>query len=151
MHNAPSVTYPVGRSVWYARLMGGVAVLGLLGVVLGGVYGSWRAALVCGPVWGLWLAAALWARRRLPQGKLSWLPDRVEPDGPLGAPGVWSWASGAYRQGVALKRVERVYDLQRAVLLRLHNPDGACTWIWVERSTEPGRWLDLRRALVAHA
>ena len=42
-------------------------------------------------------------------------------------------------------------DLQRAMLLRLHNPDGARTWIWVERLAEPSRWLDLRRALLAHA
>ncbi|MDQ7743256.1 hypothetical protein [Hydrogenophaga pseudoflava] len=150
MRNAPSVTYPVGRSVLCVRLMDAVAGLGLLGVLVGGIQGSWRVALVCSLVWGLWVVVALWARQRMAQGTLAWLPDQV-PEGPSGEPGVWSWASGAYQEGVALKRVERIYDLQRAMLLRLHNPDGARTWIWVERGTEPGRWLDLRRALVAHA
>ena len=79
------------------------------------------------------------------------IPDRMRPEAPQGSSGVWSWASEAYREGVELKRVERVYDLQRAMLLRLHNPDGARTWIWVERLAEPSRWLDLRRALLAHA
>ncbi|WP_066153367.1 hypothetical protein [Hydrogenophaga pseudoflava] len=151
MRNAPSVTYPVGRSSFYARLMWGAGVSGLLGVLMSFVYGSWRTAVFCGVVWCLWLLGSMWAWRRMPRGKLAWQSDRMRPEAPQGSSGVWSWASEAYREGVELKRVERVYDLQRAMLLRLHNPDGARTWIWVERLAEPSRWLDLRRALLAHA
>ena len=151
MRNAPSVTYPVGRSVFCACLMCGVAGLGLLIVLVGSIYGSWRATLACGVVWCVWVAVAMWAWRRMPQGLLAWQSGRARPGGALGVLGSWSWASEAYQEGVALKDVERVYDFQLAMLLRLHNPDGARTWIWVERAAEPSRWLVLRRALLAHA
>lgn len=65
--------------------------------------------------------------------------------------GEWVWSSAAYLEGVTLRRVERVYDLQAWMLLRLHNPDGARIWAWVERSADLRCWDDLRRALVAHA
>ncbi|WP_157538908.1 hypothetical protein [Hydrogenophaga flava] len=151
MRNAPSVTYPAGRSSFCARLMCGAGLLGLLAVLMGFIYGSWRTAVFCGVVWCVWLLLAMWTWRRMPRGKLAWQSDRVRSEVPLGSSGVWFWASEAYQEGVELNRVERVYDLQRAMLLRLHNPDGACTWIWVERLAEPTRWLDLRRALLAHA
>lgn len=151
MRNAPSVMYPVGRSVFCARLMWGAAGLGLLGVLMGLIYGSWRSAMVCGVVWCLWLSMMTWSWQRMPRGRLAWQSDRMPTDALKEVPGIWSWASEAYQEGVELKRVERVYDLQRAMLLRLHNPDGARIWIWVERLAEPARWLDLRRALLAHA
>lgn len=122
-----------------------------MGVLMGGIYGSWGTAMVCGVVWCGWLLGAVRAWRRMPRGRLAWQPDRVQAEAPQGLPGIWLWASEAYQEGVALKKVERVYDLQRAMLLRLHNPDGACIWIWVERLADPARWLDLRRALLAHA
>ncbi|MFC3684997.1 hypothetical protein [Hydrogenophaga luteola] len=151
MRNAPSVTYPVGRSSFCAHLMWGAALFGLLGVFMGVVYESGRAAMVCGVVWSVWCVVAMWAWRRMPRGQLAWQSDRMRAESSPELSGVWSWVSEAYQEGVELNRVERVYDLQRAMLLRLHNPDGACTWVWVERLAEPSRWLDLRRALLAHA
>jgi hypothetical protein len=151
MRNAPSVTYPVGRSAFCARLLFGVAAMGLLGVLMSVIYGTWRTTLTTSVAWCVWGTVALWAWRRMPRGQLVWHSDRVQPEGPQGVQGVWSWASEAYQEGVALKQVERVYDLQLAMLLRLRNPDGARTWVWVERVAEPARWLELRRALLAHA
>ena len=151
MRNAPSVTYPVGRSAFCTRLMLGIAALGLMGVILEAGYGTWRSALAGGVAWCAWSMVAVWGWWRQREGRLAWLADRVRPEDPLGLPGVWHWVSEAYKEGVALSRVERVYDLQSTMLLRLHNPDGACTWVWVERSRDPARWLDLRRVLMAHA
>ncbi|MCC9032635.1 hypothetical protein LMH45_11140, partial [Neisseria gonorrhoeae] len=35
------------------------------------------------------------------------------------------------------------------MLLRLENQDHATLWLWAGRSTQPERWLDLRRAVHA--
>ena len=64
----------------------------------------------------------------------------------------------AYVVDAASKRVdiqlsaqimERVLDLQDRVLLCFSGPGVGRRWAWVERSGSPGRWNDLRRALVA--
>jgi hypothetical protein len=139
MHSAPSVSYPVGRSVVLAGLLAAAAALGMVAVFAGVAYLSWAGAATAGLAWCGWVASSLWAWGRQPHGQLSWRA------------GTWSWVSEAYREGVGLLRVERVYDLQGAILLRLHNADGARTWVWVERRGDPARWHDLRRALIAHA
>lgn len=64
--------------------------------------------------------------------------------------GAWVWSSEAYQDGVTLLRVDTVLDLQSLVLLRLHYPDAASSWAWVERTRVPARWDELRRALVAN-
>jgi toxin CptA len=150
MRNAPSVKYPVGRSAFCAHLMLGIAGLGLLGVVLGAGYGALPPGWVGGVAWCAWSTAAMWAWWRQPRGQLVWEADLARPDDPLGMPGAWFWVGGARLEGVALKQVERVYDLQSTMLLRLSHNGGAGSWIWVDRSADPVRWLDLRRALMAH-
>lgn len=139
MHSAPSVSYPVGRSVVLAGLLTAAAGLGMVAVIAGVANLSGVGAATVGLVWCGWGAGCLWAWERQPQGQLSWRA------------GTWSWVSEAYREGVALQRVERVYDLQSAMVVRLHNADGARTWVWVEQGSDPARWHDLRRALIAHA
>lgn len=150
MRNAPSVKYLVGRSSFCARLMLGIAGLGLLGVALGAGYGSFHSTWAGGVAWCAWAMVAGWAWWRQPQGQLRWEADLVRPEDPQGMPGVWFWGSDASFEGVALKHVERVYDLQSTMLLRLHHPDGTDLWIWVERVVNPARWIDLRRVLMAH-
>lgn len=153
MHSAPSVTYPVGRSVFLARLSFGIAGLGLLAVALCVVYGAWSPAALLGLAWCGWAVVAWRSWTRQAQGHLVWRASgdqRRDADSPAGG-GAWSWSSAAYQEGVGLRRVERVYDLQVWVLLCLHNPDGARTWVWAERRSDPLRWDDLRRALCAHA
>jgi hypothetical protein len=153
MRTAPSVRYPVGRSVFWGGLLGVLSALGLVAVVLGARYGGVESGATVGAVWILWLVGAVLAWRRQPQGSLHWQPPAgvAVPDPGLPGAGGWSWSSAAYREGVSLLRVERVYDFQITVLLRLHNPDGATSWAWVERRADPARWSDLRRALWAHA
>lgn len=153
MRSAPSVRYPVGRSLFCGSLLIATGVLGLVAVLLGWHHGGGASGGMVAVVWLLWLTGSVAAWRRQPQGVLLWRPpgdpgaldkDALPDDG-------WFWSSAAYREGVALRRVERVYDFQAAMLLRLYNPDGASSWAWVERRSDPPRWSDLRRALWAHA
>lgn len=155
MRSAPSVSYPVGRSSFLGRLLLVLAVAGLAALLLALAYGTgmtvgWWLAVT---TWACWLVLAWGAWRRQPGGRLAWKASggRADKGGLAGSAGDWVWSSGAYLEGVTLARVERIYDLQACMLLRLHNPDGARIWAWVERSHDESHWSDLRRALVAHA
>jgi hypothetical protein len=151
MRSAPSVTYPVGRCAFYAWLL--VASGGFCLIVM-----AWSARMV--PSWSLAVGLLLWLMygvvatlswRHSPIGCLHWDAMATPMDDLSKREGAWLWHSAAYQDGVALLRVERVQDLQRWMLLRLHNSDGARTWVWVARASDPQRWDDLRRAVVAHA
>lgn len=150
MHqHAPTVEYPVGRLFLERRLLVGVALLwavSLWGWWLAvpreqrspGGWVSWAAAAVL-----LWVT--LWRERGHPDlTTLEWRPDSARP-------GVWYWRTPARPRGVALTRVQWVWDAQAVVLLRLHTPDGFKHWVWVGRSSAPTEWRALRQALVAHA
>lgn len=152
MRSAPSVTYPVGRSVLFLRLLLVVGVLCMAASVLAFSFGLGWWALVGGLAWVVWVMTVTRAWQRQPQGRLAWEPSTERAVDPAlrTEAGHWSWFSAAYLGGVALQRVERVHDLQAWMLLRLHNPDGARTWVWVERGSDPDRWDDLRRALWLH-
>lgn len=139
MHNAPPVTYPLGRSHFQ-----GLALLGLWLAGVGVLALWWRAAPAAD--WRLWtvlafvlvagLAAGLaWARS--PVGQLCW-------DGQD-----WRWESQGYQSGTPVRDLAVVLDLQRILLLRLENQDHATLWLWAGRSNQPERWLDLRRAVYA--
>lgn len=154
MRNAPSVLYPVGRCAFYARWLSGLGALGLLALAGGWwVSGntSWAAGVpwLGAVLWLSWIGFATWSWQRTPEGLLQW--DALA-DSATGQPlaGAWVWSSEAYQDGVTLLRVDTVLDLQSLVLLRLHYPDAASSWAWVERTREPARWNELRRALVAH-
>lgn len=59
----------------------------------------------------------------------------------------WHWASTGYQSGMTSDTVSVVFDFQSLLLLRVENPVHATRWLWVEKGTLPGRWLDLRRAV----
>ena len=151
MRSAPSVTYPVGRCAFYALLLitTGCLCLSLLAGSLSVV--PWWSAVFGSLLWLMWGAVAAVSWRHSPVGRLQWDAKATTVDDLLKRDGAWFWHSTAYQDGVALLRVERVQDLQRWMLLRLHNPDGARTWVWVARASDPQRWDALRRAVVAHA
>ena len=71
----------------------------------------------------------------LPDGQLAWDGD------------VWRWESAGYQAGIAEHELSVVADFQHSLLLRLENQARASLWLWVEQSTMPERWLDLRRAV----
>jgi hypothetical protein len=137
MHNAPSVSYPVGRSRFAALLLGslwlGAAATTLLWVTQLDQPG-WRA-----PVAGVALlgagAVAAWAWLRSAQGELAW-------DGEAWARTVGCAASPG-TLAVAL-------DLQRAMLLHWREA-GATHWLWLDSASRADRWSDLRRAVYSRA
>ena len=134
MHNAPAVTYPVGRSHIQTWLIG---VLLLIGAAVTG----WWYWLVAGPDWrqalaaGIWLAGAALAGRGLRRpslGMLRW-------DGQH-----WHWESnGTVLTGSVLPRL----DWQAGVLLEFRAEAHRARWLWLERGAQTQRWHALRRAL----
>jgi len=136
MHNAPSVSYPVGRSFFPALAL---AALWLLGAAATAAW-AWQAGvstaarLLAGAVLALAGLGALGFWRRMPEGELAWDGER------------WTWPSGAAGEGVLAVGL----DLQRALLLRWQG-GRAAQWLWLERSRAPQRWDDLRRAVYSRA
>jgi hypothetical protein len=151
MHSAPSVVFPVGRCSFYA---GALVMLATSGAWMLGLW--WWTVADSRSIWWGWAGAAAWlawgsfaARSwlRSPIGMLAW---NASARSDLAArAGTWLWHSALCPEGAPLRRVEMVLDLQGRALLRLHNADALARWIWVERSRDPARWNELRRALVA--
>lgn len=135
MHNAPSVSYPVGRP----RLPGLLAVsVWLTGAAITAFWMreadavGWRQAVAAAAVVAIGsLALRSWLRS--PRGELQW-------DG-----AAWTGPSGPVAIGVDV-----ALDLQRILLVRWHVASSA-QWLWLERSRCPHRWLDLRRAVYSRA
>ena len=139
LHNAPLVSYPLGRSRFlvFFLFFGGLLAAGV-------TIWWWRSAppddwrpllgVLCCLLAGLATTAG-W--RRSPVGELQW-------DGEN-----WYWESEVYQASAELNAPVVVLDLQSAVLLRLDNPAGAVWWLWAERAAAPERWLDMRRAVHA--
>lgn len=137
MHNAPPVTYPLGRSHFQ-----GFAVLGLWLAGVGVLALWWRAAPAAD--WRLWTALAVVLAAGVAAG-LAWAHS---PVGQLRWDGQdWRWESRGYQSGTPVRDLAVALDLQRTMLLRLENQDHATLWLWAGRSAQPERWLDLRRAV----
>ena len=135
MHNAPSVSYPVGRP----RFAGLVAAgLWLVGAAVAALWAreadapGWRLALAGGALVGAGLWSLLsWIRS--PRGQLQWDGTAwMDPSG-----------SGAAALDVAL-------DLQHVMLVRWREPRPP-HWLWLERRRCPHAWLELRRAVYSRA
>src|SRR5512140_189487 len=137
MHNAPSVSYPVGRSLLAGGLAAALWLLGVLVTVqwVSQSQGSgWRlaAAVIVLAVAAL---AAGWSWWTMPGGTLAW----------DGQSWTWTCAAGTY-PGV----VEVCLDLQHCLLLHFRR-QSAASWIWLERGQCAERWDDLRRAVYCRA
>ena len=139
MHNAPSVSFPVGRSRFQGWLIGLLVGLGALSVFAWSVqadslgWRQWLAASLCvtTSIWNIW---SWW---RCPVGSISW--DGV----------AWCWTVGE-RSVVVLP--EMVLDLQFAILLRLPTTEETgVTWLWLDRATNSLRWMAVRRAIYSRA
>jgi len=150
MRSAPSVMYPVGRCALYAGLLITSGCLAFV-VVAWSVRMVPPRGVVSGMLlWLTWGAVAVPSWRHSPVGRLQWNGVATSVDDISKGGGAWWWHSAACQNDVLVLRVERIQDLQHWMLLRFHNPDGARTWVWVTRASDPQRWDDLRRALVAH-
>ena len=63
----------------------------------------------------------------------------------------WSLNGADPARSVRAGRAAVALDLQSLLLVRLTEPGRARRWIWLDQSTVPERWRDLRRALYARA
>jgi hypothetical protein len=147
MHKAPSVTYPVGPCVWYARVLWMaltvVALAGLAAGVLGqGLRPEWAAVAT-----GLWLcavAAVALHVARIPMGQLTWRCDTAEASA-----GEWVWQPAVGR--AVLVSVFVVWQGNRVLGLRMLDGLGHTHWVWAQAEQAPHDWLALRRALISSA
>jgi hypothetical protein len=137
MHNAPSVSYPVGRSLVAGAFAAAACLLGAWATV------QWaRQSQVDGGL--LVLAVVVLAAVALLSGRQWW----VMPQGELAWDGqswIWSTAGSVGCGGVTVS-----LDLQWCMLLHWRGSGGA-HWIWLERSHAPERWDALRRAVYSRA
>ena len=137
MHGAPSVSYPVGRSRFAGAL---VLVLSLLGIAATAAW--WLqapaptekrvAAIACAV---LVIGAALLAWWRSSVGQLAWTGE------------TWTWTSA---RSSCDGEVHAALDLQSVLLLKFEHARRG-EWLWLERSSAPARWDDVRRAVYSRA
>ena len=156
MRNAPSVSYPVGRCAFYGWVLLGLGASGwatfaalhvlvrLRGAAPLTVVETGSGLLLCLS----WAGIAAWRWRQSPQGRLHWDAMATSMTREASA-GLWRWQPAGRLRSVDLARVVKVLDLQSRCLLWILRPEGGVHWLWVERAQDPGRWDDLRRALVA--
>jgi hypothetical protein len=138
MHNAPSVSYPVGRCAFQRWLFIGFAVLA------SSVLSAWALNLCLSIVWSIAVAAAalgvLLGWRALGQaGMLTW-------DGQ-----VWCLHDQGLGFQDALGVVSVVLDVQKALLLRWQPASDTLhakpQWLWLGLQSSDNRWQDLRSAV----
>ena len=141
MHSAPSVNFPVRRSLvatrglWMLWCAGAVCVAAasLAGHVLG-----WRTLVLVG-MSGCVGAVLRWSLidRDASIGELLHFDGRG-----------WSLSSiAASGEG----RLEVCLDFQSLMLLNLSEFGRPRRWMWLERASDPQRWQDLRRAVYSRA
>ena len=135
MHNAPAVTYPVGRArqvgamvatVWLLALAVIVAAAPLTNSSLIKTSAAVAVWLVCGSAaWRWWQSTV--------HGRLSW----------NGAEWLWT-PKGLARP--ELGHPEVIWDMQRVLLVLWHGQTQR-QWLWLVQSAQAAHWLDLRRAV----
>ena len=137
MHDAPSVSYPVGRSRWAGALAAACWLAGLAGTVLWSSQPqvawwrlalAWTAVVVAGVI-------AWWAWWRTSPGVLAW-------DGS-------GWTRMPEGGGAAAGELQVALDFQHVLLVRWR-AGGASRWLWLERAGGQ-RWDELRRAVYSRA
>lgn len=138
MHNAPSVSYPVGRCAFQRWLFAGFTALTFAMLL------AWALNQGLTVPWYVAVAAALLGAflgwRALGQaGTLTW-------DGQ-----VWCLHDQGLGHADALGEVRVVLDVQKALLLRWQPASDTMNakplWLWVGWQSSDNRWQDLRRAV----
>lgn len=138
MHNAPAVSFPVGRS----RFEGGLLLAGfLLACSVAALWIGDQAPMDWRPALAL-LAAVLtglvagWRWFRAPSGMLHWDGQQWQLE-----------LASAALPGRAIMRL----DLQAWILLEFQAETGQLHWFWLHHDRQTRRWSALRRALCARA
>lgn len=147
MHKAPSVTYPVGPCLWYARALWMALTVVVLAGLAVAVWGQEPSAMNVAAALGVWLCAVgavALHLARIPKGQLTW---RCEP-GEVPA-GEWVWQPDLGRAALVLVYV--VWQGNRVLGLRMLDGLGHTHWVWAQHHHAPHNWLPLRRALISSA
>ena len=142
----PTVLYPLRRSGVLGSALAMlllVGAAGLLGWVLQGAAGGTSQATAA-VAFALWLLAAFSALHfwwRQTSGALHW-------DGQ-------SWVLEPGRPGAAILALsdppQVLVDLQSRLWVHVRFSEGGSAWLWLDRSLQPERWVDLRRAVYSRA
>ena len=144
MHHAPSVSYPVGRGAFQHRLLLAQTLLSLLWML------AWALTQ---PVTWAWIGVSVvLAAMTLLQWRATRPPGRTL----LWADGVWVLQpASAPLPKITLRHcvgaVKPVFDGQSTLLLRWQSTSDRLgsggRWLWLDQSSCPSQWLDLRRAV----
>ena len=153
MHNAPAVSFPVGRShiqVWFLSLawLAGAAACGYWGSVTDGT--GWRHGLaLAAPVGAGVMAWWSWARvKRQIGGTLRWDGSCWRLEMPAAARAMAPASTSALIPTLALAGDLAVHlDFQSFMLLSLRLQSGGVRWMWLHQSTDLVLWQALRRAV----
>ena len=138
MHNAPSVSYPVGRCAFQRWLFVGFAVL-TLAVLLAWAFNQGLTSTLYVAVAAAALGLLLGWRALGQAGTLTW-------DGQ-----VWCLHDQGLGHEDALGAVHVALDVQKALLLRWQPTSDKLhakpQWLWLGSQASDNRWQDLRRAV----
>lgn len=163
MKNAPSVSYPVGRTFW------GVVPVVLVGLLWLLSIGTWwlttnhdlaahSMAGVMLVVWGFWIGWQLMGWRRTRPGRLAWIARQSTAVADTGTSGgsellsnAWQWRPER-ESSVVLAGVRVIFDFQRVMLVQARRADtGKSLHFWLTQAHSASNWHAMREALVAHA
>jgi toxin CptA len=141
MHNAPSVSYPVGRCVLAHRIFVSLTVITMLAWLSWGwqqgIHAVWSLAGCLGAAAGV----IGWRSLNAQGGTLTW-------DGQ-----VWCWHDAPMHED-AIGHAQLVLDWQHTLLLRWQPSDGTTSFqtvnLWLSAESAPDFWQDLRRAVLTH-
>ena len=140
----PPVSYPLRRSAALAVVLGSLLLLGGGALVAWSVQGAVKPLVLMVGGWGLWVfgvAGAFQCWRSQFCGVLRWDGQHWQVDAlhPQGVP----WM---------LSRPPEVHVDAQTHLWMCVMPSGhGSIWLWLERSSQPERWMDLRRAVYSRA
>ncbi len=150
MHNAPAVSFPVGRSrfqAWFlsAAWLAGAAACACWASMADAV--GWRNGLALAMPLGA--GAAAWAHwRRAAVGALRWDGQcwRLETPGPTPAPTRAATPNLSPTGALAVR-----LDFQRFMLLSLRLEYSDVRWVWVDQCADLRLWQAFRRAVYSPA
>lgn len=141
MHNAPSVSYPVGRCAfqrWLYLIFTCLASAAWLAWALSQGLSTWLCLGAC-----VWVVASVdgWQALRPLDVTLTW-------DGQA-----WCLHSASHHLNDQLGSVEVCWDVQMALLLKWQPSSdtlgASMRWLWLGQARSPAQWQEVRRAVYA--
>lgn len=131
----PAAAWTVDSARWQRRVLVALGLAGALPSLFFCLNQRWGAHSLAVLLWlGLCTVGASWRFQKAANGQLRWDGER------------WHWSDS---QDYAVTKFDCVVDLQRFLLLRIVCDQGPQLWLWLYSPAMDGRWLALRRAVMA--